>query len=209
MIAGISALAIWTLSVSGLVSAANTSTTTTSDTTTKSQGFKWGMKSMKRVNFWPGKWFGWEHGWKWMFWWMQNSAIKAAIDANDYNAFVTARNADTNKPSHATVPTQAQFTKMVEQSKKQTAVETALKNNDYDAFVKATTPSKEEFAQKVSEYKTRTATQAAIKANDYTAFTAAWNADTNKPTDAILPTQAEFTKIVEHFTAKSTTTSNQ
>ena len=140
---------------------------------------------------------------------MQNSAIKAAIDANDYNAFVTARNADTNKPSHATVPTQAQFTKMVEQSKKQTAVETALKNNDYDAFVKATTPSKEEFAQKVSEYKTRTATQAAIKANDYTAFTAAWNADTNKPTDAILPTQAEFTKIVEHFTAKSTTTSNQ
>ncbi len=207
MIAGISALAISTLSVSGLVSAANTSTTT-SDTTTKSQGFKWGMKGMKRGNFWPGQWFWGEHGGRWMFG-PENSAFKSAIDANDYNAFVTARNADTNKPSHATVPTQAQFTKMVEQSKKQTAVETALKNNDYDAFVKATTPSKEEFAQKVNEYKTRTAIQSAIKANDYTAFTTAWNADTNKPTDATLPTQDQFTKMVERFTAKSNTISNQ
>jgi len=98
---------------------------------------------------------------------------------------------------------------MVEQSKKQAAVEAALKANDYDAFVKATTPSKEEFTQKVNEYKTRTAIQSALKSNNYTAFTAAWNADTNKPTDATLPTQAEFTKMVEHFTAKSTTTSNQ
>ena len=202
MIAGISALAISTLSISGFVSAANTSTTS-SETTAKSQGFKWAMKSMKRGNFWPGKWFWGEHGGRWMFG-VENSAFKSAIDANDYNAFVTTRNADTNKPTNATVPTQTQFTKMVEQSKKQTAVESALKSNDYDAFVKATTPSKEEFAQKVSEYKTRTATQAAIKANDYEAYTAAWNADINKPTDATLPTQAQFTKMVERFTAKST-----
>ena len=140
---------------------------------------------------------------------MQNSAIKAAIDTNDYNAFVTARKTDTNKPSDATQPTQEQFNQIVEQSKKQTAVETALNNNDYDAFVKATTPSKEEFAQRVSEHKTRTATQAAIKANDYTAFTAAWESDTSKPSDATVPTQSEFTKMVERFTAKSTTTSNQ
>jgi hypothetical protein len=166
---------------------------------------------MKDGNFWPGRGqgFGWDHRWKWMFSGMQNSAIKAAIDANDYNAFVTARKTDTNKPSDATQPTQEQFNQIVSQSKKQAAVESALKANDYDAYVKATTPSKEEFAQQVTHYNTRTAIDAAIKAKDYTAFKTAWESNTDKPSDATVPTQAEFTKMVERFTAKSTTTSNQ
>ena len=135
----------------------------------------------------------------------KNPAIKAAIDANDYKAFTTARTADTNKPSDATLPTQAQFDKIVAQSKKHTAVEAALKANDYDAYVKATTPTKEEFALQVAHYKTRTAIQAAIKANDYNAFKTAWNSDTNKPADATVPTQAQFTKMVERFTTAAAT----
>ena len=55
-----------------------------------------------------------------MFGW-ENSAVKAAIDANDYTAFVKARNADTNKPSDATVPTQDQFSQMVERATAKTA----------------------------------------------------------------------------------------
>lgn len=135
--------------------------------------------------------------------WTQNPDIKAAVDANDYNAFLTARNADTNKPDDKTAPTQDQFTKMVERATKQKTIDTALQNNDYSAFVAATTPSQEEFTEKVNEYKTRTATQSAIKANDYTAFTAAWNANTKKPADATAPTQAEFTKMVERLNAKT------
>jgi hypothetical protein len=131
----------------------------------------------------------------------QNPAIKAAIDANDYKAFSTARATDTNKPSGATLPTQAQFDKTVAQSKKHTAVEAALKANDYDAFLKATTPTKEEFALQVAHYKTRTAIQAAIKANDYNAFKTAWSSDTDKPADATVPTQAQFTKMVQRSTA--------
>lgn len=140
---------------------------------------------------------------------MQNSAIKAAIDANDYNAFVTARKADTNKPSDATQPTQEQFNQLVAQSKKQAAVETALKANDYDAFVKATTPTKEEFAKQVTEYKTHTAIDAAIKAKDYTAFVAAIKSDTNRPSDAKTPTQDEFNQMATRSTQTTTPSSNQ
>ena len=41
-----------------------------------------------------------------------NPAVEAALKANDYNAFLTAWNADTKKPANATAPTQAQFTEM-------------------------------------------------------------------------------------------------
>lgn len=139
-----------------------------------------------------------------MFGGMQNSAIKAAIDANDYNAFITARKADTNKPSDATQPTQEQFNQIVAQAKKHVAVEAALKANDYDAFVKATTPSKEEFAQQVAQYKVRTAIESAIQAKDYNAFLTALKSDTNRPSDAKIPTQDEFTKMVERIASKST-----
>ena len=72
-----------------------------------------------------------------------------------------------------------------------------------NAFVKATTPTQEEFAQRVSEYKTRTAIKSAIDAKDYTAFVKARNADTNKPSDATVPTQDQFNQMVEHTTAKT------
>jgi hypothetical protein len=205
MVAGISALAITTLSVSGLVSAANTSSTSTP---TQSQVFKWDMKGERneKWNFWPGhgQGFRWEHEWRWM----QNSAIKAAINANDYNAFVTARKADTNKPSDVTQPTQEQFNQIVIQSKKRVEIESALKANNYDAFVKATTPTKEEFAKQVTEYNIRTAIDTAIKAKDYNAFTTAIKSDTNRPSDAKIPTQEQFNQLVSRST-ETITQSNQ
>ena len=127
MVAGISALAISALSVSGLVSAANTvSTPNNKSPQTQSQQFKGkGMMKweMKGWQFWPGRdqWFDGQHGGpRWMFGW-ENSAVKAAIDANDYTAFVKARNTDTNKPSDATIPTQDQFNQMVEHTTAKTA----------------------------------------------------------------------------------------
>ena len=99
-----------------------------------------------------------------------NPALQTAVQNNDYNAFVTARNADTDKPAKATVPTQDQFNKMVAQQQRRTAVETAIKNNDYNAFVTAVTPTHDEFTQRVKEYNTRTAIDAALQANDYAAF---------------------------------------
>ena len=126
----------------------------------------------------------------------QDDATKAALEANDYNAFLKAWESNTNKPSDATVPTQEQFNKMVEGYKKQVVVEQALKDNNYDAYVQATTPTKEEFAQRVSEYTTRTAMKAALEANDYNAFLKAWESNTNKPSDATVPTQEQFNKMV-------------
>ena len=167
IVAGISALAISALSVSGLVSAANTvSTPNNKSPQTQSQQFK-GKKGMMRWEmkgwqFWPGRgqWFDGQHGGpRWMFGW-ENSAVKAAIDANDYTAFVKARNADTNKPSDATVPTQDQFNQMVSHAKKEVAVEAALKANDYNAFVKATTPTvptQDQFNQMVEHTTAKTA----------------------------------------------------
>lgn len=54
---------------------------------------------------------------------MGNEAMQTAVKNNDYNAFVAAWNADTNKPSEATVPTQEQFTKMVEMEQKHTPIQ--------------------------------------------------------------------------------------
>ena len=85
---------------------------------------------------------------------------------------------------------------MVEGYKKQVVVEQALKDNNYDAYVQATTPTKEEFAQRVSEYTIRTAMKAALEANDYDAFVKAWESNTNKPSDATVPTQEQFNKMV-------------
>ncbi len=41
------------------------------------------------------------------------------------------------------------------------------------------------------------ATKTAIENNDYSAFVAAWNANENKPSNATVPTQEQFTKMVE------------
>ena len=135
----------------------------------------------------------------------KNPAVESALKANDYNAFVTAWNADTHKPSEATVPTQAQFTDMVAHYTKQQAKESAIEKNDYNAFVAATTPTPAEFAKIVAQHATRKAIDAAITANDYNAFVTAWNTDTDKPSEATVPTQEQFTKMVTRHNDASTT----
>jgi len=139
--------------------------------------------------------------------WLKSDAIQAAIKANDYDAFVKAFNAESDK---ITTPNQDEFAKIVTRFKekpvdsKSAPLQAAIKANDYDAFVTAfktlkpsnvtenVIPSKEEFVKLVDMAKKHEAVQAAIKANDYTAFVTAFNA--NKP---IVPTSTEFTKIVE------------
>ena len=103
----------------------------------------------------------------------ENSAIRDAITNNDYNAFVTAWNADTNKPSDATVPTQEQFTQMATMAAKHATIEAALTNNDYDGYVKATTPTREEFTKMSEQHIAQNAIHAAIEAKDYDAFKSA------------------------------------
>lgn len=128
---------------------------------------------------------------------MGNEAIQMAVKDGDYNAFVTAWNADTNKPSDATVPTQEQFNTMVAMEQKRVAVETAIANNDYDAFVKATTPTREEFDAIVSHQKSRAVTEAAIKANDYAAFQTAVK---GTPMEDL--TEEEFAKLTKRAEMK-------
>jgi uncharacterized short protein YbdD (DUF466 family) len=126
----------------------------------------------------------------------KNPAIEAALKANDYNAFVTAFKANTNKPSDATVPTQEKFNDMVKQYAKHAAKEAAIEANDYNAFVAATTPTQAEFAEIVAQHKLQKAIETTITNKDYTAFVAAIKADTKRPTDAPVPTQEQFNKMV-------------
>ena len=210
LIAGFGTLALSTIALWWLVSAANTDTAISSTTSVASQTrihMKWG-----KAKFWPHIDFGGDRRGKGMmgiFWGEENSAITAALKANDYKTFVTAWNADTNKPSDATVPTETQFNTMVIKYKKHIAIQTALENNDYNAYVKATTPTQEEFNQQVSEYKTRSAMKTAIQNKDYKAFVAAWNADTNKPSDATVPTETQFNKMITKKEEKSKNTTTQ
>ncbi len=155
---------------------------------------------------WHGKkgegmmWFGLGGGmWIGMGWhFTDDSDMWKAIAANDYNAFVKAFNADTHKPSDATAPTQEQFNKMVTQYKKQKAIDAAIEANDYNAFVSATTVSKEEFATIVARHTAQKAIKTAVDNKDYNAFVAALKADTNRPSDATIPTQEEFNKMIEN-----------
>ena len=193
--AGLGVLSLGTLGVVGITSAA---TATDAPTSTTTQISSHPMRGGGKWDFWPGMGggkHGWEFGGRGMFG-PQDDATKAALEANDYNAFLKAWESNTNKPTDVTAPTQEQFTKMVEGYKKQVVVEQALKDNNYDAYVQATTPTKEEFAQRVSEYTTRTAMKAAVDAKDYDAFVKAWESNTNKPSDATVPTQEQFNKMV-------------
>lgn len=171
---------------------------TASSTTENGKGwFGWEMGRGGKGGF--GGWFGGEfHGMK------QDPAIEAAIKANDYNAFVTAFNADTKKPTDATVPTQDQFNDMVKQYTKHAAKEAAIDANDYNAYVAATTPTQDEFTKIVAEHAQRKAMETAITNKDYAAFVAAFNADTHKPANATVPTQDEFNKMIARKAEKET-----
>jgi hypothetical protein len=148
---------------------------------------------------------------------MMSTDIIKAIEANDYNAFVTAFN---NQLTKRVTPTQTEFATMVTKAKemeanksiddKTNALQTAIKANDYTAFVKAfeankptlsngtssmaviPTPTQSEFSQLITMHNNHEAMKNALLANDYTAFVKAFEA--NKPT---VPTQEEFTKMVE------------
>ena len=144
------------------------------------------------------------------------TATVAALEAKDYDAFVTAWNADQAK---VTAPTQEDFTQQVEMQKIHDTMETAIANNDYTSFVSALKslpaptnpsgtastsntkiieqkiPSQEEFTQMVNNKKNQDLMQAAIKSNDYSAYLTAWN--TNKPT---VPTKDQFTLMTERVT---------
>jgi uncharacterized short protein YbdD (DUF466 family) len=91
--------------------------------------------------------------------------MQAALKANDYNAFVTAWNAQEHKKPNATVPTQEQFNEMVVRYKKHEAVMNAIEANDYDAYVEAVKPTKEEFAKIVEKHAAMKAKQSSSTTN--------------------------------------------
>lgn len=156
---------------------------------------------------------------------MHSEAIKSAIEAKDYTAFSQAF---TTMVNQRTVPTQAEFDKIVEQAKtipaqtlkdNHLAIDEAIQSNNYDAFVKArdqnkkknkTVPTQAQFADKVANFKQELekraqheAIRTSILANDYDAFTKAFLAAT--PT---LPTEEEFNTMIlkhEEMTASKTT----
>ncbi len=157
-------------------------------------------------------WFGGGDKWGFGMWGQfggENSAVIAAIATNDYDAFVTALNADTNKPTDAKTPTQEQFTKMVSEYNKHKTVEAAIDANDYNAYVTATTPTQAEFTEIVAKHTQQKAMQTAITNKDYNAYVAALKVDTNRPTDAKTPTQEEFTKMIERKDAKAVKASSK
>lgn len=98
-----------------------------------------------------------------------------------------------------------------------TAVQAAITNKDYDAFVKAwnedqskvTAPTTEEFAQRVTITKARQAIDDAISAGNYEAFKTALT-NLPKPANASgstaqtpnIPTQDEFNKMVAQKKAR-------
>lgn len=201
---GIGILTFSSFGVIGLVSAANIDTTTA--TTAQSSSFM--AKGGKRGGDWLG--FGGDFGkWRedhgWMFG-KQDSAIQAAIEANDYNAYLAARNANTNRPANAIAPTQEQFNQMVTRTTQQKAADSALQANDYNAYVTATTITREEFSQKVNDYTYRQAVQVAIKNNDYNAFVSAWNANASTIKQSTVPTQEQFNQMVTRSQKKENTT---
>ena len=122
-----------------------------------------------------------------------DQAVVTAIQANDYNAFVTALAAE------KTAPTQDEFNTMVSTYTKQQAVKTAITNGDYQAYTTATSGDKkvmtqDQFTQMVTRQKTQQQLQAAVKSNDFSAYTTAFNAQ-----KAEVPTQTQFNTMVTQF----------
>ena len=148
--------------------------------------------------------------------WNNASGVRAAIEANDYAAFVVARNA--SKPS---LPTQEQFNKRVEAYKLRKAVDAAIDANDFTGFSAAVAnlksskleqdpddgqkledaPSYERFAKVVAKKKLSDALKLALKNSDYEAYkTALANlraGDDSWDDDMKVPSQEEFTKMAD------------
>lgn len=111
--------------------------------------------------------------------------MKAALEANDYSAFVTAFN---TMLANRTTPTQTEFDTMVVHAKEMEANkperdDTRITNDNNDDTRKAQ----------------HEAIRAAVLANDYAAFVKAFEAATPS-----VPTQAEFTTMVEYHKTMQT-----
>jgi hypothetical protein len=134
---------------------------------------------------------------------MQSGELKAAIEANDYNAFVTAWN-----EAHSTrvAPTQDAFIKQAKEITLHDQMQAAVVANDYTSFTAAQQAlqalhpdastqkpalTQEQFTKHVTMYKQHETINNALKANDYNAFLTAWNAA--KPN---VPSAEEFATLV-------------
>jgi hypothetical protein len=103
---------------------------------------------------------------------------------------------------------------MASKFQKHQAIETAITNNDYKAFIIAfnaeqankktnhkgntvtkTLPTQEQFAIMVKKNQNRLATKKAIEANDYNAFVTAYSA--NVPTQSEFDTMVKFDKAIK------------
>lgn len=130
-------------------------------------------KQGKGMGFERGVWLGWRAnpargGMNWFG--NQNTAIQAALAANDYDAFVTAWNSIEHKRADVTLPTKEEFADRVAQYASRESIQTAIANNDYNAFVTAwnahtnkpshaTLPTQTQFAQIVAQHQAMTTTQ--------------------------------------------------
>jgi hypothetical protein len=136
---------------------------------------------------------------------MQSGELKAAIEANDYNAFVTAWN-----EAHSTrvAPTQDAFIKQAKEITLHDQMQAAVVANDYTSFTAAQQAlqalhpdastqkpalTQEQFTKHVTMYKQHETINNALKANDYNAFLTAWNAA--KPN---VPSAEEFATLVKN-----------
>jgi len=183
----------WLAQASNDGSGSTTSSTQQTKTFDGERGWKGGRKG-------PGWEMGMFDGWLGMEWgrgghmFLNNTWAQTAITNNDYAAFQTAIKGTKSEGKI----TQDEFNKLVRAAQKKAAVDAAIEANDYDAFVEATKPTKEEFATIVKQHQTRAAVEVAVKNNDYAAFQTAvkWS-----PMENV--TQAEFTKMVDHQTSKT------
>lgn len=118
----------------------------------------------------------------------EGNAAHEAVLAGDYDAFLEAT-ADT--PMAESI-TQEKFQSLHTHAQKMQTVQTAIENNDYEAFVAASTPSPEEFAEIVAQHQTQQLIQHAVEEKDYAAFQ---TAVAGTPMDAM--TEEHFTRMVE------------
>lgn len=118
----------------------------------------------------------------------KNPEAHEALLAGDYEAFVEA----TADPRFSQNLTQEQFDLMTQHAQKRETIQTAIENEDYNAFVAASTPSEEEFAEIVEHHKKQQAIREAIENEDYEAFQ-----ETVSGTPMETMTEEQFQRLVE------------
>lgn len=147
-----------------------------------------------------------------------DDTVRAAIEASDYSQLSTDMQDKISED---------RFAKMTERHATKAAVQTAIENGDYDAFVEVADErmldrieDQEDFDKMVTRHQTRTAhreaIETAVKNNDFAAFDAAMEAHktamealddgddhprhTERPTLTDEQKQEKFDKLVEYYT---------